>query len=410
MKENFSLPKPRSWLPHALLLLVLVVVILAEFRYMSEARLLSDESYNFRQITRFLNGDFSMEPEMNVIPGYHALVALVLFVTGKTGQFSARFISTAISSLTILIFYLIAREIARRASLTKTLQFAFFPLFFPFFALVYTDVLALGLVLLAFYLILKGKYSLGGVVGLLSVLARTNNITWFAFLYLIVYIENYGLDLRALARSLRRTWVYLLGFALFLVFLIWNGGIALTNKGVQPLFKFIPGNLYFLLFLFAFLFLPLNLANLPAILRLVRKRKWVLLLLLLVFFIYLLTFTNTHPYNQSFPDYYLRNELLIWATSGLLPKTLFFLPVAISLLSLAVVRLRQKRFYWLYPFTVISLLPFWLIEPRYAFVPLSLFLLFKEEPAAWVDWLTVVLYLLLSLLLLYLMRAELFFI
>jgi alpha-1,2-glucosyltransferase len=386
------------------------VVILAEFFYISQARWLSDESFNFRQITRFLNGDFRLEPEMNLIPGYHALVALVLFVTGKTGTFSARFFSAAISGLTILAFYLISRLLARRASLTKTLQFVFFPLFFPFFALVYTDVLALGLVLLAFYLILMGKYNLGGVVGLLSVLARTNNIIWVVFLYLIVYIENYSLELRSFVSSLRRTWVFLHGFALFLGFLVWNGGIALSNKAVQPLFKFTLGNLYFLLFLFAFLFLPLNLSNLPAIFRLIRERKWILPMLLVIFMIYLLSFTSTHPYNKSFPDYYLRNGLLIWATSGLLPKSLFFLPIAFSLLSLSVVPLRQRRFYWLYPFTVFSLLPFWLIEPRYAFVPLSFFLLFKEEHTAWVEWLSISLYLLLSLLLLYLVRAELMFI
>jgi alpha-1,2-glucosyltransferase len=410
VKENFSHSNPRDWLKHTLFFLALVVVILVEFRYMSSARLLSDESYNFRQITRFLNGDISLEPEMNVIPGYHALVALALSVAGKTGLFSARFFSAAISYLSILIFYLLSRMITLHASLVKTLLFAFFPLFFPFFTLVYTDLLAMTLVLLAFYLILVRQYNLGGVVGLLSVLARTNNIAWFAFLFVIVYVENYGLGLRALPRSLRRTWVYLLGLALFLVFLVWNGGIALTNKAVQPLFKFTPGNLYFLLFLFAFLFLPLNLANIPAILRLVRKRRWVLPVLLVIFFIYLLTFTNSHPYNQSFPDYYLHNGLLIWATSGLLPKTLFFLPVAFSLLSLAVVRLRERRFYWLYPFTFLSLLPFWLIEPRYAFVPLGLFLLFKKERAAWLDWLTVGLYLPLSLLLTCLMRANLIFI
>jgi len=410
VKENFSHTKPYGWLQHTLLLLAFLAVILVEFRYMSSARLLSDESYNFRQVTRFLNGDISLEPEMNVIPGYHALVALVLSVVGKTGLFSARLFSAGISYLSILIFFLLSRMIDQRASLVKTLLFTFFPLFFPFFTLVYTDILAMALLMLALYLTLERQYNLGGMVGLLSILARTNNIAWFTFLYVIVYVDNYGLDLRSLPRSIRRTWVYLLGFAMFLVFLVWNGGIALSNKAVQPLFKFTPDNMYFLLFLFTFLFLPLNLANLPAILRLLRKRKWVFPVLLLVFLFYLLTFSNTHPYNQVFPDYYLRNKLLIWATSGILPKILFFLPIAFSLLSLAVVRFRERRFYWLYPFTVLSLLPFWLIEPRYTFVPLSLFLLFKEQGAAWVDWLTVGFYLPLSLLLLYLMRAELIFI
>ncbi len=127
MKENFSHTKPYGWLQHSLLLLAFVVVILVEFRYMSSARLLSDESYNFRQVTRFLNGDISLEPEINVIPGYHALVALVLSVVGKTGVFSARLFSAGISYLSILIFFLLSRMIDQRASLVKTLLFIFFP-------------------------------------------------------------------------------------------------------------------------------------------------------------------------------------------------------------------------------------------------------------------------------------------
>lgn len=410
LKIQTALAGQRWMVAHTLALLLVLAAVLAQFGFMSAAPLLSDESFNFRQITRFLNGDFSLEPEMNVIPGYHALVALALSVFNKSGVFSARLFSAGIAFASVLAFYMLAWKVSGRPSLAKTLQYTFFPLLFPFFALVYTDILALLLVLLAVYLILSRRYTLAGLAGILSVLARTNNIAWFGFLYAFAYYQEYGLDWRALPGSLRKTWIYWLGSGLFLAFVVVNGGIALTNKEVQPLFRFELGNVYFLLFLFAFLFLPLNLANLSRIIGLLRTRGWALPALLGVYLIFLLTFESTHPYNQTFPDYYIRNQLLMTVTSGLIWKSAFFLPVAFALLSLAVTRLRELRFYWLYPFTALSLVPFWLIEPRYAFVPLSLFILFKEERSAWIEGTTLVFYVILSVMLVYLTRYEIMFI
>src|SRR3990172_6094238 len=238
--------------------------MLAEFRFMSGAPMLSDESFNFRQISRFINRDFSMEPGMNVIPGYHALVSLALIVFQKSGVFSARFVSFGISVLSVAVFYLLTGKIYSRPSLTRTLQYTFLPILFPFFSLVYTDILALLLVLAAFYLVLWKRYTLAGLVGILSVLARTNNIAWLVFLYGFVYYENYGLEWRSFPRSLRHTWIYWLGF-----------GIVLE--------------------------------------------------ILLLYLVYMFTFSSTHPYNQAFPDYYLRNKLLITVTSEPGLKSLFFL-------------------------------------------------------------------------------------
>jgi hypothetical protein len=131
---------------------------------------------------------------------------------------------------------------------------------------------------------------------------------------------------------------------------------------------------------------------------------------ILTYLVYLLTFRSTHPYNQTQPAYFLRNQLLMTVTHSLALKTAFFIPVAWSMLSLGVTKLRQKNYYLLYPFTVLSLLPIWLIEPRYCFVPLSFFLLFKEEQSPLVEGLTIALYIVVCILLLSPLRSELFFI
>jgi alpha-1,2-glucosyltransferase len=302
------------------------------------------------------------------------------------------------------------------SALVRTLQFAFFPIIFPFFSLVYMDVLALLLVLLGFYLILRRRYALAGLAGILSVLARTNNISWMAFLFVYMLYQEYGFDWRMpfrrgeLARFLRKTWVFWIGFALFAVFLVLNKGIAIGDKTTQPLFKLEAGNIYFLLFLFLPLFLPFFLANSARIGRLVWRRKWMLAALLLLFGVFLLTYHNTHPYNNVRPDYYVRNALLMKADQSFIWKLALFIPVALSLLSLGVTRLEQKSFYWLYPFALLSLLPFWLVEPRYYFVPYSLFILMQERRQGRLEWLAAGYNLVLALLLLYLTRRGALFV
>ncbi len=414
MPEESPAAQPRCNLWHFVVLFGLLVLLLAEFLYVSQAPLLSDESFNFRQISRFRRGDFSMEPLMNVIPGYHALVALGLFISGRTGAFSARLISMAISAATILLFYWLTAKVDGNPSLSKTLQFSFFPLLFPFFSLIYTDILALLLVLSGFYLTLEKRYTLAGLAGIASVLARTNNISWLVFLFAYTCSGEYGWNWRRAwqerGRLLRMTGAYWLGFALFAVFLVANQGIAIGDKSTQPLFKFELGNLYFLLFLFLFLFLPQNLALLSRVVRLVFRHLWILPAFLVLFLVFTLSFHNTHPYNNVYPDYYVRNALLMAVDAHFGWKIAYFVPIALSIVLLAVVRLGSRVHYWIYPFTLLSLIPFWLVEPRYYFVPLSLFILLRQQVGKKWEWLGVAYNLTCSLALLYLIRNEILFI
>jgi hypothetical protein len=325
-------------------------------------------------------------------------------------MYSARFASTLISFASVIVFYLIAWKVCSRPSIVKTLQYSFFPLFFPFFPLVYTDILAILMILLAFYCILWNKYTLSGLIALLSVLVRTNNIIWFAFLYMFIYIENYGYNLKAFTKSIKLSWFYLIIFGLFGLFIFINRGVALTDKGMQPVGGLYSGNIFFLLFVWTFLFLPLNIANTPRILNLLKNAKWILPAGFAIYLLYILTFQSNHPYNQTNLSYFLRNQLLVNVTHNWALKNIFFIPVAWSALSIGVTRLRQRNFYWLYPFTALSLLPIWLIEPRYSFVPISFFLLFKEEKSRRVEWVTIAIYVVIALLLLSPLRSELFFI
>ena len=64
-----------------------------------------------------------------------------------------------------------------------------------------------------------------------------------------------------------------------------------------------------------------------------------------------------------------------------------FLALAIwCILSLMVTRLRQPFHYWIYPFTIVFLLPLWLIEQRYTFIPFALWILFRREEDRGFEW------------------------
>ena len=62
-----------------------------------------------------------------------------------------RFLSLLIGLAAIGVFWLITRELYGDVGLLRLLQFIFFPILFPFFFLLYTDVLSLFCVLLTFF-------------------------------------------------------------------------------------------------------------------------------------------------------------------------------------------------------------------------------------------------------------------
>jgi hypothetical protein len=89
------------------------------------------------------------------------------------------------------------------------------------------------------------------------------------------------------------------------------------------------------------------------------------------------TFKIVHPHN--FPsDYFLRNWLLYFLDGHFRYKVAAFGLIALSLLSLIVTPLRGRANYWLYPVTVLALLPVSLIEQRYYIVPFTLLMLFRQ--------------------------------
>lgn len=359
---------------------------------MKDNLLLADEVQHFDQIVRLTKPNPSLNHVITSLPGYHLAVAGIIRLIGLIRPISpvdpilVRIISSLVNLLFIPVAYLLSRVLDKNNSMLTTLQICFFPLFFPFFPLIYTDLFALTLVLLTLHFLSKGRYGLSGIAGIGSLLIRQNNIVWFPFYLALIFIkENQsGISTDAIFNHLKKCWVFYLGLILFAIFVYRNNGISLGEKNMNPFVFPRFDNLFFLLFSFFFLFLPLNVKNYPKIITLLIRKPFVWLVLAAGYFFYQKVFIADHPYNMI--HLFIRNDILMLMRNDLLLQVCFYLFSCYSLLSIVTTRLIERSVYSFYLFAVVSVLSFWLIEPRYYFVPFALFLLFRKKEGSGIEY------------------------
>jgi hypothetical protein len=250
--------------------------------------------------------------------------------------------------------------------LLRTYQYVFLPILFPFFFLLYTDPTSQLFVLFGLWAAVSRHAKTAALFAILSVCIRQTNIIWLFFLLLYVlidqgYLDEFFLSIRRHASRITVTltgslakkswkewfwtfWVFGLGLILFAVFVKMNGGVAIGDKGAHPFPAFHLGNVYFLLFCFFCLFLPINIANLNRISEMIAKRKLLWLGIIIAFFIfYMLTFVNDHYNNQAGLSFFLRNKILVFYTKTEWHKAVFFLPILYATLSLCVMRFERLQ-------------------------------------------------------------------
>ncbi len=345
-----------------------------------------DENIHYDQIARLARGDWSLHPSLTMVPGFHALVAAVEVATGGVSEVSVRVVVFLLSVATVVAFHVLARTLQPDHAGTRTLQFTLLPMLFPQFFLVYTDVASLLFVVLMMLASARRHYWSAGVLGLVACLMRQNNVLWVAFAMLWSYLRESGWTWPSLIESLKRYWTFIATGAVFLLFVAANGGeVALgEDAGSHPLGSVHLTNLFFLLFLCCFLFLPLWWGYRRAVLtQLLRQRTWLALLVLAPIFWF--GFINDHPHNLERASYFLPNAVLIYFSSTPWLKAAFFLPIAIAAVGVSAVPMKTP--WWLLlPFSVLFLVPEWLVVPRYYLIPLTFFLVAREPaapPSAW---------------------------
>ncbi len=404
-------PFQKFWdLAPTILLFCFVLSLLAgSFILVKNTPTVADENVHYRQIIAILSGQNLMPNECPYLPGYHWTMAGLSRILHDSRGPAMRFSSTLLSFFCFIAFFLLARRIDKNSAIQKSLLFFLCPIFFTILPLVYTDFYAMMFVFLALLLALDRRLWLSGIVGILGLLVRQNNIIFLVMIAMIAYLEQYAPRYRwkEVKPWIGKFFFFFLAVILMVVFVIWNKGFVFGDK-IAHTFSLSCSNLFFLLFSLFFLFLPFHLSNAPKILVFLRKNKLMWVVLLETFLVYALFFRADHPYNQL--ARFLHNWIL-WDMARSIPlKCLYFIPIAYSILSLCVTPLRQKSFYLLYPFTILFLVPNAVIEIRYGFIPYALFLLFKEKDSERIMLFTLAIYVVGIGSILYLMKDQTYFI
>jgi alpha-1,2-glucosyltransferase len=317
------------------------------------------------------------------------MMAMAWFFEDESLQ-AVRWYNTAFGFLTVVAFALTYQQIHRRLDAQRVLQFVFLPILFPFFFLVYTEILSLLLVLVGLCLGLRRNYVLAGLASCLSVTVRQNNVVWLALIPLICPDSRGEIQFsRAHALRLLKTyWVFAAGIVGFLVFVIINRGIAVAQKGVHPPALF-PGNVLFFLFLYFLFFLPSIVAHRARLLGFVKGNRraayagCALLPPLCIWNFYFL-----HGCNDRWEDILLRNAVLLFIASSVLWQLLYLVPIFVAAVDLVSNPLQEEVFARIHPFVVLFLFPSWLIDPRYLIIPFVFLLLVRRKESRLIETVT----------------------
>ena len=392
---------------------VLGVLFVAALLAMRHRGTYTDELNHFAQIELFVHGEFRIFTRyLTTIPGYHAIVAAILWITGADSLNAARLVNAAFALIGIAAFHALRRRLWPGTETLATAQLIVLPILTPLFFLVYTDVFALALLVWATFATVTARHWLSAALLVVLIDVRQNEVVWAGLLAaLAIWPLWRERGVQAWREILGNALPYCVPVAAFLAFWWWNGSISLSREqsALHPDFSLHAGNLFFALFIAGAL-LPLQaIAGLRDFADHARRRPWLLAIPPLLFAAFWWGFHASNPYNTVFPNYYVRNALLIAIDAHPALRALVGAVVVLAACGLAFTRLRPAGAYWLYPVATLFLAASWLIEQRYALVPLVLWLAFREHRGRAIEWATAALWLALAVFLFQGMFAMRFF-
>jgi len=386
---------------NASILIMICLACLVGMTVIMPLELIADEVVHVLQVMLFLAGQYYLGPITTVPPGYHTIITGISTALDIHYLTGFRIIHSVLSLSAVGFAWWYWQLTRPSYPLIQSLQLLATPLLWPFYWTMYADLTSAAIVITGLLLTQQRKYGWAAAIGLLSLCFRQHNVFWIV-LNLVLALDQegflsslykeltsplkkkWGLIRDLFINAFRSTWVFLIPLFAFIIFVILNHGIAVGDRTNQTFGGLYPIQLFGFVLVLWILLLPLHIANLPKIIRLLlNKPVWIpaLAILLLVF---LFTYTISHPHNFR-SDYFLRNWFLYQVKDMFKYQLYAYLAIAWSLLSLAVTPFRQKTQYWLYPISTLALLPVWLIEQRYYIVPFILFMLFRVPQARGIE-------------------------
>ena len=377
---------------------LLALIFVACAGYAARGELRGDEYVHFEQVRRFVHGDFRlMRDALTMLPGYHLLLAAGLHLLGADGLGTARVLSGLTWLVAVVGFHALRRDAMGRDDFVATAQFVALPILLPFAFLVYTDALSLGLVLWAAWAAGRHRHGWAAAFLLGAMLVRQNNVLW---LVLLAWPLLWPLPARAevLGRC-RALLPYGVVGGAFLTYWIVNGSVSLspTQAVMHPDFSPHAGNGFYLGILAALLLPAQCIQGIARFLAAARARPWWLLLPVLLALVYLQAFRVDHPYNLGEPVA-LRNWLLHRTQQSLSWHLAFGAVAVFGALGLLWQRLMLRPAWVLWPLAALFVSLSWLIEQRYALIPLALLLVWRQPAGRRIELATLALWAALAVL------------
>lgn len=391
---------PSKLVSGATLFLVMLACLIGMTKLMP-LDLIADEVVHVLQVMLFLAHQYYLGPITTVPPGYHVIITAISSALDIHYLTGFRIIHSILSLSAVGLAWWYWQITRPSFPLIQSLQLLATPLLWPFYWTMYADLTSTAIVITGLILTIQKKYKWAAAIGLLSLCFRQHNVFWVLFYWVIaldqggiwntVYQEfkshknhSYISLFEACKKDLLKTGVFIFPLIAFIVFVILNHGIAVGDRTNQTFGGLYPIQLFGFMLVAWLLLLPLHIANLPKIMRLLYEKPIWIPTLAILLLIFLATFTISHPHNFR-SDYFLRNWFLYQLKDMFKYQLYAYLAIAWSILSFAVTSFRQKYQYWLYPISALALLPVWLIEQRYYIVPFVLFMLFRVPQARWTE-------------------------
>jgi alpha-1,2-glucosyltransferase len=373
-----------GWRPVAFALMAMFLV--AQSVWLSDLTVLlspySDESVHMQQIQNYCAGGREQNVRLTMFPGVHALAATVGTAFGDCSWKTVRRFETVMGLAATALALGVLLSLNSQFPIARALQFYYFPIAFPFQFLVFTDVPALACSIAALLSMVRRRWLLASMFATLAIGLRQTNVVVPLFVSVIALLQHdkTGRIVAWVFAYLRKVWLNALALAAFALFVWYNGGVAVGDRGRHAV-GFHVGNVYFALALSWFIALPINLENLWKYRAKLASYGFVAALVI-AFVVYLVWFKVDHPFNMKTRVPFLRNQVLLWVRASVVHQALFFIPIALGFASVWVTALVSKRYWPLYVVGLITLLPERLIESRYAILPIAFWSLLRRDGSA----------------------------
>lgn len=330
---------------------------------------IADEVLHQKVVAGLTQGQWPRPGYLTVLPAYHAVAAALTRPWG--GALPA---ARAVTVVLAVVAGWLAWRLARRRNGDRgaaALLILGGPLVLPFTALVYTDVPALCLLLLATWAAAAGRWWMCAAAVIAAFLIRQTSAIWL-LLFALAALRDRPPARAALARLVP------LGVALVVCVVV---GVAVrrwivgAQISIQPAVN--PAQFYIFGLCVAVVWAPLWIEELlrmwTATLRPALMRGWGAAAILAASAAIALLYTNPHPWNAD-PDY-LRNRLLVAMQRSEVLRTIICTAVAIGGGAAVHFARRQANAGELAVIGCLSLVflaPHPMVDPRYYIVPIAL--------------------------------------